>query len=145
MHACTGQPAASPAHVCAVEVEAEQVAIPPSLERSGDPDLLPSDPAVRTPGRGEGPITAPAVTPERATRSVFGRHRTATKSQITIHQPVAQRIPDLTGPAHSADNTRAAAHRSAIKQKALHLTTPASTPPGRYRPADPLLAFLESL
>ena len=33
----------------------------------------------------------------------------------------------------------------AIKQKALDLTTPASTPPGRYRPADPLLAFLESL
>lgn len=33
----------------------------------------------------------------------------------------------------------------AIKQKALDLTSPASTPPGRYRPADPLLAFLESL
>jgi len=33
----------------------------------------------------------------------------------------------------------------AIKQKALDLTTPAPTPPGRYRPPDPLLAFLESL
>ena len=33
----------------------------------------------------------------------------------------------------------------AIKQKALDLTTPTSIPPGRYRPADPLLAFLESL
>ena len=33
----------------------------------------------------------------------------------------------------------------AIKQRALDLTTPTSTPPGRYRPADPLLAFLESL
>ena len=33
----------------------------------------------------------------------------------------------------------------AIKQRALDLTTPASAPPGRYRPADPLLAFLESL
>ena len=33
----------------------------------------------------------------------------------------------------------------AIKQKALDLTTPASIPPGRYRPADPLLRFLESL
>jgi hypothetical protein len=31
------------------------------------------------------------------------------------------------------------------KHKALDLTTPTSTPPGRYRPADPLLAFLESL
>ena len=33
----------------------------------------------------------------------------------------------------------------AIKQKALDLTTPTSIAPGRYRPADPLLAFLESL
>jgi len=33
----------------------------------------------------------------------------------------------------------------AIKQRALDLTTPTSIPPGRYRPADPLLAFLESL
>jgi integrase len=33
----------------------------------------------------------------------------------------------------------------AIKQRALDLTTPTSTPPGHYRPADPLLAFLESL
>lgn len=32
-----------------------------------------------------------------------------------------------------------------IKQKALELTTPASTPPGRYRPSDSLLAFLEAL
>jgi hypothetical protein len=33
----------------------------------------------------------------------------------------------------------------AIKQRAPDLTTPTSTPPGHYRPADPLLAFLESL
>lgn len=32
-----------------------------------------------------------------------------------------------------------------IKQRALDLTTPNSTPPGRYRPTDPLLAFLEGL
>jgi site-specific recombinase XerD len=32
-----------------------------------------------------------------------------------------------------------------IKQRALELTTPASTPPGRYRPGDSLLAFLEGL
>lgn len=32
-----------------------------------------------------------------------------------------------------------------IKQRALELMTPASTPPGRYRPADSLLAFLEAL
>jgi site-specific recombinase XerD len=32
-----------------------------------------------------------------------------------------------------------------IKQRALELTTPNSTPPGRYQPADPLLAFLEGL
>ena len=32
-----------------------------------------------------------------------------------------------------------------IKQRALELTTPVSTPPGRYRPEDAVLAFLESL
>lgn len=32
-----------------------------------------------------------------------------------------------------------------INQRALELTTPTSTPPGRYRPSDSLLAFLEDL
>jgi site-specific recombinase XerD len=32
-----------------------------------------------------------------------------------------------------------------IKQRALDATTPSSTKPGRYRPNDKLLAFLESL
>ena len=32
-----------------------------------------------------------------------------------------------------------------IKERALALTTPASVTPGRYRPPDPLLAFLENL
>jgi hypothetical protein len=32
-----------------------------------------------------------------------------------------------------------------IKQRALELTTPTTTPPGRYRPNDALLAFLEGL
>ncbi len=32
-----------------------------------------------------------------------------------------------------------------IKEKALALTTPAAAPPGRYRPPDKILAFLESL
>lgn len=33
----------------------------------------------------------------------------------------------------------------AIKQRAIELTAPLSTPPGRYRPNDAVLAFLESL
>ena len=32
-----------------------------------------------------------------------------------------------------------------IKQRALELTAQAWTPPGRYRPNDPVLAFRESL
>jgi site-specific recombinase XerD len=32
-----------------------------------------------------------------------------------------------------------------IKQRALELTAQVSTPPGRYRPKDAVLAFLESL
>jgi len=33
----------------------------------------------------------------------------------------------------------------AIKERALALTTPTQSPPGRYHPPDPLLAFLEAL
>ena len=33
----------------------------------------------------------------------------------------------------------------ALKQQALDRTTPPATPPGRYRPPDQLLAFLEAL
>jgi hypothetical protein len=32
-----------------------------------------------------------------------------------------------------------------IKERALALTTPAAAKPGRYRPTDKMLAFLESL
>ena len=32
-----------------------------------------------------------------------------------------------------------------IKEKALNLTTPTSATPGRYRPPDKMLAFLEGL
>ncbi len=32
-----------------------------------------------------------------------------------------------------------------IKERALALLTPTSVPPGRYKPADPMLAFLEAL
>ena len=37
------------------------------------------------------------------------------------------------------------ARRHGHKERAIDLTSPASTPPGRYQPPDPLLAFLESL
>jgi site-specific recombinase XerD len=33
----------------------------------------------------------------------------------------------------------------ALKEQALARTAPLNTPPGRYRPADQLLAFLEAL
>ena len=33
----------------------------------------------------------------------------------------------------------------ALKERALDRTTPLDAKPGRYRPPDPLLAFLESL
>ena len=32
-----------------------------------------------------------------------------------------------------------------LKERALARTTPAHTPPGRFRPSDPLIAFLEGL
>lgn len=43
-------------------------------------------------------------------------------------------------------STQAYVHADlAIKERALEKTAPASTPPGRYRPPDKLLAFLEAL
>src|SRR5215510_9027823 len=56
-------PLPRPRPVFVIEVDVRQSDAPPSLERSGDPDLSPSDPAAGTPNRGEGPRTAPAATP----------------------------------------------------------------------------------
>src|SRR6516165_3842717 len=50
--------------VLVIEADVRQIDIPPCLERSGDPDLSPSDPALGTPGRGEGPRPTPAAAPE---------------------------------------------------------------------------------
>src|SRR5215472_13021954 len=59
-------PLPRPRPVFVIEVDARQSDAPPSLERSGDPDLSPSDPAAGTPDRGEGPRTARPATPEPA-------------------------------------------------------------------------------
>src|SRR6516164_9595244 len=52
--------------VLVIEADIRQIDVPPCLERSGDPDLSPSDPALGTPGRGEGPRPTPAAAPEQA-------------------------------------------------------------------------------
>jgi integrase/recombinase XerD len=45
-----------------------------------------------------------------------------------------------------ADTTQIYLHADLeLKEKALARTTPANTKPGRYKPPDQLLAFLESL
>jgi len=45
-----------------------------------------------------------------------------------------------------ADTTQIYLHADLeLKEKALSLTAPANTKPGRYKPPDQLLAFLESL
>ena len=57
----------------------------------------------------------------------------------------ARRRPGQLGHA-GAGSTDACVHADiTIKEKALSLTTPATVKPGRYRPADKMLAFLESL
>ena len=46
----------------------------------------------------------------------------------------------------SVETTRIYLHADlAIKERALDRTTPSDTKPGRYRPPDSLLAFLEGL
>ena len=46
----------------------------------------------------------------------------------------------------STQTTRIYLHADlTIKQQALARTTPPGTPPGRYKPPDTLLAFLEAL
>ena len=42
-------------------------------------------------------------------------------------------------------STDAYVHDMAIKEKALALTRPVTAKPGRYRPTDKTLAFLDSL
>lgn len=47
---------------------------------------------------------------------------------------------------HDVRSTQAYLHADlAIKERALAHTAPIGTAPGRYRPADRMLAFLESL
>ena len=63
-----------PRPVFVIEVDVRQSDVPPSLERSGDPDLCPSDPAAGTPERGEGPRTARPPHPSRpSSRPPLGR------------------------------------------------------------------------
>jgi hypothetical protein len=63
-----------PRPVFGMEVDVRQSDVPPSLERSGDPDLCPSDPAAGTPERGEGPRTARPPHPSRpSSRPPLGR------------------------------------------------------------------------
>lgn len=46
----------------------------------------------------------------------------------------------------SAQTTRIYEHADpALKEKAIAKTAPLGAKPGRYRPSDPLLAFLEAL
>ena len=46
----------------------------------------------------------------------------------------------------STQSTQAYLHADlTLKEKALARTAPTNTPPGRYRPPDQLLAFLEAL
>lgn len=46
----------------------------------------------------------------------------------------------------SVETTQMYVHADlSLKERALSRTTPIGTPPGRYRPRDDLLAFLEAL
>ncbi len=59
-------------------------------------------------------------------------------AHVSRHRPVARH--------ESSETTQVYVHADmSIKERALARTTPHGVTPGRYKPADPLLAFLESL
>jgi hypothetical protein len=73
------------------------------------------------------------------------RSRPAGKPGQPAHRPAVTRD-EIRRLRAERDKLRAYVHADmTIKEKALGLTTPATARPGRYQPADKILAFLESL
>lgn len=84
----------------------------------------------------------PSIQPERLHPHVL-RHSCA---MALLHAGVDTAVIALWLGHADLRSTNAYLHADmVIKQRALELTTPTGTPPGRYRPGDTLLTFLEGL
>jgi integrase/recombinase XerD len=123
-------------------------------ERHGDPGqpLFPN----RTGGRlsrdavekrlAQHAATASAECPSLKAKNVTAHTLRHTAAMRLLHAGVDTSVIALWLGHERADTTQIYLHADLeLKEKALALTAPANTKPGRYKPPDQLLAFLESL
>lgn len=90
--------------------------------------------------------TAAAQCPSLKTKNVTAHTLRHTAAMRLLHAGVDTSVIALWLGHEQADTTQIYLHADlALKEKALARTAPANTKPGRYRPPDQLLAFLESL
>ncbi|MCA1681481.1 MAG: site-specific integrase [Actinobacteria bacterium] len=86
--------------------------------------------------------TCPSLAAKKVTLHVL-RHTAAMR---LLHADVDTAVIALWLGHERIDTTRIYLHADlALKERALAKTTPPNTTPGRYRPPDPILAYLESL
>ena len=123
-------------------------------ERDGSPDepLFPTRTGRRLSRDAiERRVTAHTTTAARECPSLQGKRLTPhvlrhTSAMQLLHAGVDTAVIALWLGHADIRSTQTYLHADlAIKERALARTTPASARPGRYRPPDPLLAFLESL
>jgi site-specific recombinase XerD len=90
--------------------------------------------------------TATALCPSLVGKTISPHVLRHTAAMTLLHAGVETTVIALWLGHVDVRSTNAYLHADlAIKERALALTTPAQSPPGRYRPTDPLLAFLEAL
>lgn len=90
--------------------------------------------------------TAAASCPSIATKAVTPHTLRHTAAMALLHAGVDTTVIALWLGHEQIETTSVYLHADlTIKQKALDLTTPATIAHGRYKPTDPLLAFLEAL
>jgi integrase/recombinase XerD len=90
--------------------------------------------------------TAAARSPSLAAKQVSPHTLRHTAAMRLLHAGVDTTVIALWLGHESTETTQIYLHADmTLKEKALARTAPAGTKPGRYRPPDPLLAFLESL
>ena len=122
-------------------------------ERHGDPAspcsrTAPADGSAATPSRNASPCTSPTAAsecPSLKAKNVTAHTLRHTAAMRLLHAGVDTSVIALWLGHEQADTTQIYLHADLeLKEKALARTTPANTKPGRYKPPDQLLAFLES-
>jgi integrase/recombinase XerD len=89
---------------------------------------------------------APGACPSLAAKNVTLHVLRHTAAMRLLHAGVDTAVIALWLGHEQVDTTQLYLHADlALKERALARTTPPNTRPGRYRPSDTLLAFLQSL